>query len=461
MFRISAVVNAVRVIGLAVAIIAVIPSTAVSQASIVNGSFRPFVTGLRPVVGPGVVGGVKVDAKGIVRLAARVDSKRLQAVRAQLARDVSRDVKRRSALRRISLRRLNEQLRSLKKAGKPIDDELRFLAGMQRIRYVFVYPERKDIVLVGYAEGWKLDDRGEIVGATTGRPPLQLDDLVVALRTAKSTKVATISCSIDPTPGGVKRLRGLLARRGLRVTPATLRAMERAMGPQKVTIEGVSPTTHFAHVLLAADIRMKRLAMGLESSPVDGLPDYLKMIRTARGSARRDSMPRWWLAPKYETLRKGERGLAWEIRGRGVKAVTEKKSHALAKKWAGLMTERYAKLSQSIPVFAKLQNCMDLSVVAAILTDYQLPKVAGVELELLMDAKQSQVAKLPVPTTLSSHASAVRRGREWIISVSGGVEMNPWKTLDKPEGWRDAKPYAKVSATKSNRWWWDPAGARR
>ena len=461
MFRVSVFANAARSIGLGITIIVVIPSTAVAQASIVNGSFRPFVTGLRPVVGPGVVGGVKVDAKGIVRLTARVDSKRLQAVRAQLARDVSRDVKRRSSLRRISLRRLNETLRRLKKAGKPIGDELRFLAGMQRIRYVFVYPDRKDIVLVGYAEGWKLDDRGEIVGATTGRPPLQLDDLVVALRTAKSTKVATISCSIDPTPGGVKRLRGLLSRRGLRVTPATLRAMERAMGPQKVTIEGVSPTTHFAHVLLAADVRMKRLAMGLEPSPVDGLPDYLKMIRSPSGSAPRDSMPRWWLAPQYESLRKGERGLAWEIRGRSVRAETEKNAHALAKKWAGLMTERYDKLSKSIPVFAKLQNCMDLAVIAAIVTDYQLPKVAGVELDMLMDEKKSQVAKLPVPTKLASHASAVRRGREWIISVSGGVEMNPWKTLDKPEGWRDAKPYAKVTATKTRRWWWDPAKSSR
>ena len=34
-------------------------------------------------------------------------------------------------------------------------------------------------------------------------------------------------------------------------------------------------------------------------------------------------MPRWWLAPKYEPLRRDNDGLAWELRGQGVRCLTE------------------------------------------------------------------------------------------------------------------------------------------
>ena len=51
---------------------------------------------------------------------------------------------------------------------------------------MFACPEQKDIVLVGPAEGWKVDHRGTMIGLSTGRPVMLLDDLLVALRTAKT-----------------------------------------------------------------------------------------------------------------------------------------------------------------------------------------------------------------------------------------------------------------------------------
>ena len=86
------------------------------------------------------------------------------------------------------------------KNNKPIPDAVKYLAGLQRIRYVFVYPEQKDIVLVGPGEGWKVDAKGNVVGVTTGRPVMLLDDLLVALRTAQAAAQGGITCSIDPTP---------------------------------------------------------------------------------------------------------------------------------------------------------------------------------------------------------------------------------------------------------------------
>ena len=44
------------------------------------------------------------------------------------------------------------------------------LAGLLRLRYVFVYPDSGDIVIAGAAEGWVRNLSGRVVGLTTGRP---------------------------------------------------------------------------------------------------------------------------------------------------------------------------------------------------------------------------------------------------------------------------------------------------
>jgi len=35
------------------------------------------------------------------------------------------------------------------------------LAGLQRIEYVFLAPDSKDIVLAGPAEGWRVNEQGD------------------------------------------------------------------------------------------------------------------------------------------------------------------------------------------------------------------------------------------------------------------------------------------------------------
>ena len=71
-------------------------------------------------------------------------------------------------LRKVSLRRLEAAVEEHCKSGTPLPQDIKFLGGLQRIHYVLVYPEQKDIVLVGPGEGWKVDARGNIVGVTTG-----------------------------------------------------------------------------------------------------------------------------------------------------------------------------------------------------------------------------------------------------------------------------------------------------
>jgi hypothetical protein len=253
-------------------------------------------------------------------------------------------------------------------------------------------------------------------------------------------------------------------------TAAAVARLEQAAGPQQITLTGVPAGSHFARVLVAADFLMKRLGMNFEAAPVDGLPSYMEMLQTHSGPAPQSDMPRWWMAPRYEPLAKDEAGLAWQLRGPGVQTLSDdgrqgRAGKAVAKtggkeslpaKWATAMTDRYEALAAKLPVFAELRNCMDLAVIGALLVKEDLPARAGCDLGLLLDEKRLAVAEYHVPKMIDSRASLVRKDRRWIISVSGGVEVDSWAVLERTQVeplLADARTQA--AADKAERWWWD------
>ena len=130
---------------------------------------------------------------------------------------------------------------------------------------------------------------GEVVGAKNGRAVLRLDDLLVALRSADQARNGGISCSIDPTPRRDGAAASLFRREEERsaIPIRHRREIESSLGPQTISVSGVPGSSHFALVMVAADYRMKRLAMNLEPSPVKGMPSYLQMLSPARRSRRR------------------------------------------------------------------------------------------------------------------------------------------------------------------------------
>ncbi len=459
--------------GLILAATVLLPALpAAGQFGVSDIQARPFVVGITPVVGPrGAVGGVSIDARGVV---ARSDvdlPSRLSGIRAAALAAVDGDLAAASPLRKVSLRGLALELDRLRREGAALSAELQNLAGLTRIEYVLVYPERKDIVLAGPAEGWQLDDRGTAVGRTTGRPILQLDDLIVALRAAKAQPASgeLITCSIDPTEEGSRRFSRLVTTLDPPLNKTETSRLEKAVGPQQVTITGIPPGSHFAHVLVAADFRMKLLGMNLEPAPIDGLPSYLELLRTGSAGPR-SAAPRWWLAPRYEPLRRDADSLAWQIRGAGVLALSEDgyfgrrgrvasreaSEDSLAKKWADTLTARYESLSAKLPVFGQLRNCMDLAVVGALLIHHDLPARADCDLGLLFDDERLSVAEYHVPKTLASRASLLKKDREWIISVSGGIEIDSWSVLKQVEVQPDLADLRTAAApAKPERWWWD------
>ncbi len=393
------------------------------------------------------VGGISIDVSGLVGPPSRDGlklhlaelKKEIKATPDEMVMPVKRRV--------VSLRGLAASCEdAMKNRFGHLPDEVRFLAGLQRIEYVFVDQEANDILLAGPAEGWRIDDRANVVGVTTGRPVLQLDDLLVALRYVHAARTEGISCSIDPTEEGYRNLQKVLdAQRSKgRLNPQVLEPlMKQAFGPQKVTIKGVPPTSHFARVLVAADYRMKRIAMKLEEAKVKGLPSYLDLMKTSRGGGNVN--PRWWLACNYEPLRASEDGLSWQLQGPGVQAMTEDdfvaadgtvtgtgRKSAPAQRWADLMTNKYDELSSSDVIFGELRNLMDMCVIAAVIEKNHLWEKAGLSAPILTDKDSPlKLAASNAAKQIAPEVSFLRTRKSWIVTASGGVQVESWQVADQ------------------------------
>ncbi len=409
--------------------------------------------------GRNAVGGVQIDAKGVLTTNPATVNKRVLEIRRKLITNAPAELNGSIPLRKISLRRLQEALAKHYRQvpAPPLADELRFLGGLQRVKYILVYPEDNDIVLVGPGEGWKVAEDGNVVGVTTGRPVLLLDDLLVALRTARPTRGGALTCSIDPTPEGVKNFAAFFRNQARnnknrrKLSTRFIEAAEQAMGSQTITLKGVPKNTHFARVMVTADYQMKRLAMGFEKSPVKGMPEYLSLIKSGKVN---NAMPRWWMSTNYKSLLRDKAGLTWKLRGPGVKVLSS--DSAPAKKWAENMTAKYDDLAEKMPVFAQLRNCMDLAVIGALIFKEDLPGKAGMRLDYLLNERElPYVERFNSPKQVATHVRAVHRSRGWLINAAGGVEIMPWSVVAHSEVDAAISSVHKKAANreKVSTWW--------
>ena len=416
------------------------------------------------------IGGISVSPDGVVGQQIVESRELLLAALKKSVRTPDRDLNMPVEMRMISLSRLEAAIEKARQENLgELPEEIRYLAGIQRIQYILVYPEQNDIVLAGPGEGWRVDERtASVVGITTGRPVILLDDLLVALRTVEQARQGGITVSIDPTAEGRQALRSYLSRQTT-FDPKVLRGVEEALGMQHITVTGVPADSHFARVLVACDYKMKRLAMDLDKSPVKELPSFVQMLvdKKVRPS---NMMPRWWMECSYEPLARSEDGLAWELRGPGVKALTEDefistegevtqtgKENPIAREWADKMTEKYAELCEREPVFGELRNIMDMCVVAAVIEKEGLREKAGCDLPLLTASDSDlTVGRWNVPKTIATQVSHRRIGREHLITASGGVQIGSWQVASRAE--TDAQVAAlrdKAKGESSERWWWN------
>jgi hypothetical protein len=421
--------------------------------------------------------GVVVNAEGVLEKKLFPDPtgqlmrERIQAARAAQAPEL-RAI---SKLRKVSLPRLERAI--LDKNGVPTD-AMRNLAGLLRVRYVFYYPDSKDIVLAGPAEGWYTDLAGRVVGLTSRRPVIQLQDLVVAMRAFPPGGEATplIGCSIDPTQEGLAAMRQFLASFGSTFQAGQEDAVLQQVGPglrsslgyQRVSVQGVSPRTHFAQVLVEADYRMKLIGIGLEEPPVR----LVSFVDRARPS--RNALFRWFFVPDYQCLRMTEDHLAMELVGDGVKLVGEHElvSSSGQRTTAGRVdrasqmfvtsfTKKYPELADRAPIYAELRNLIDLAVVAAHLQQQDYYGKAEWKAELLGSEKGFSVEVYPAPQQVEPALAVIFRGSTLMTPIGGGVHIEARRALDS----ENVRPDAKGNVSKlrdevkpelaKGQWWWD------
>ena len=164
------------------------------------------------VGGPGSIAkfptGVYVDAGGVLKPLLKEDrAGRLAGLAPPAGRAAAATAS--AAVRRCAWFRSrgwrNKSSCDLAAGGRP-DEAMEVLAGLQRIEYVFVYPQTGDLVVAGPAGDWRPGPENLVVAAETGRPVLRLDDLVVVLRVFAGGE-GEFGCMITPRQEGLARFK--------------------------------------------------------------------------------------------------------------------------------------------------------------------------------------------------------------------------------------------------------------
>jgi hypothetical protein len=439
------------------------------------------------VGGPGTISpfnnGVYVDASGELKRALRGEAARGLAVErlASLVAAENKNPRQSVPLRKVSLPRLEKHVQLALAAGRRPDDEMLNLAGLERIKYMLVFPETGDLVLAGPAGPWRLDDGGRAVSVDSGRPVVQLDDLVVVLRFLSATPQGTFGCSIDPTAEGLARTKAFVAQSSASpLKPGQrggwLKDLRNQMGRQSISVEGLDPRTHAARVLVEADYHMKLVGMGLEPGTLE-VPSYLALVNLPRGQSPPPmEVLRWWFTLKYEAVRATSDRNAFELRGSGVQVLSENellnhlgrrvhtgKSDPLNQEFADRFTRNFDLLAKKYPVYAELQNVFDLALVSALIHAERLSERVDWHMTCFGDAAQYREALGPAPRSVETVINhRVVNDRHIIAGVSGGVHVSPWP-LTRP-GAIHVDGYGALDAQRKNSaagelpleaWWWD------
>ncbi|KAA5545982.1 DUF1598 domain-containing protein [Roseiconus nitratireducens] len=414
------------------------------------------------------VGGVSIDPAGVVRTATVQENQELVNLLRQEVAVPRGDLAAPADLRMVSLAGLQEAIREVRKTGGRLPAEIRYLAGLTAVDYVWADKDHNDLILAGPAEPWTLSETGSVVGKETGAAILRLEDLVVALRNVENARAQGITCSIEPTAEGRQRLNAFLRRVNLRPgqSPVALEAgMKEAFGPQMIRLNGIPANSRYACTLVAADYQMKRLAMALVDSPVKGLPSYLQMSRNTAHTGTQN--PRWWMECDYESLTRNEAGTLWKLSGQGVKTMTEQDAIAangeavasgnvdkIAQKWADSMTGNFEQLAKAMPVFGDLQNLMDLTVVSTLIVQEQLEDRSGLQLDVLRDQDALAPIAFDAPQTIAPECSFIKGRSGWVVTASGGVSVNAFQVVHDQRV-DPALDEQLVSSIAGGSWWWN------
>ena len=338
------------------------------------------------------------------------------------------------------------------------------------------------MVIAGPAEAWRYNEFGQPVGVETGRPTLQLDDLVTVLRTFSPNGQQVFGCSIDPRQEGLAAVRefaeasqsrGPLAAGSVRRWAAKI---GNKLGNQDIRVFGVPADSRIARVIVEADYRMKLIGVGkLSAGP--HVPGYFDLLRkhpeVATGGL--DAL-RWWLTMHYDSvMHSGERN-AFEIRGSSVLCKSENqfiseqgqqvgtgKAEPINRLFAANFSEHYEEIARRDPVFADLQGVFDLALVAALLQEERVDERLDWDRGAFAVGGAYHPASYAVPRETESVVNhRVFNGKDVVVQVAGGVRGDLLSVLNDASVRQEsprldgvAQGSRPTASLPEGRWWWD------
>jgi len=339
-----------------------------------------------------------------------------------------------TTLRGLSLQRLTQRLRDCDRRGDCADaafllDDLKIVDGF------VTDPRDQDVVLFGRAD--------------SSRPPLHVEDFVVALRNSWHEYVETRGntryysdpgCSIDPDPV----VMGELQQVGQRVLSASgnsgVEEWNRVCRkPQDVRVLGIPFDTRFAKVMVEADYHMKTQVDGTDPLDLPGFTSLtdmtLEQIRAEVTSGQpvsvaMSTMNRFWFYPGENLFQKQD-GIFF-IRRSPVALLTHQ-THVdasgqvadaagrdpLAERFAESFTSVFDQVASQRPIYQELEGLFRFVALARLLELQVRPSPFAASLSYLLE-------EFPVPTTPVDRKKAGRpnvKGFEHREAVPGGEQI--------------------------------------
>jgi hypothetical protein len=246
--------------------------------------------------------------------------------------------------------------------------------------------------------------------------------------------------------------------------------MRESLGAQKVRVDGVSPASHFAQVMVEADYRMKLIGIGLERPPVK-MSTWIEL--TSAGGVAANALQRWYFVPEYKCVRVAEDDLAIEFVGRGVRLVgadeavmpdgrrmSADRASQASKTFTEAFTRKYPEIAARHPVYAQLRTLIDLAVAAAYLQEHDAYGRVQWDAAALRDEQICRIERFQPPTTVEPAINAIWRGNRLLTPIGGGISLQPRLALDAPNLLMDeqgtvTKAREASLAVPAGRWWWD------
>lgn len=420
--------------------------------------------------GTGGVGGIRIDASGLVEkfATAAPNARELQRrLENSAAKSLPADLNRASALRKVSLRDLDLEIDRLLRAGQPLPDAVLNLAGLTRIDFIFIADEGRDAIIAGPAEGFAALPNGRVVGTSSHRPVLCLDDLLVSLRTSESRE--TFGCSFDPEPGRLAETQQLLRQNTTATSAADaqrgFQQIGGVLGHWNVTVFGVPEASHMAAALVEADYALKRLTTGDDNPQVRGFKSYLSMMRP-----NADSLRRWWFSPRYDAIETNVQQTAWHLTGPRLQVSAQDEivdangnrqdapsTHVSLEKYAQQFTEKIPELAAKVPAIAQLQNMVDLLVTAAVIERIRANRGLDWKPVAFCDEQRLAGQEFSIPKETPSIVKVRMAGSRTVMGlIAGGVSVTPRRILAATKPASDAVALElPVRSDQNPSWWWD------